>query len=474
MQTTMPTAFAPVPTGFRLPASNPPYPPAVGSALARAFHPCSDRLRFAALGRTTPDRTQPQPTEHVARTIDVMVQDNRVMHRQDRQHRAHRDHRDQHDNLRSTISGISCVVGVQEGDAKGPRYPQYSSNVQTPCYRRSGAPIRHLSCGSCWRNGLQRGHRHGSNTLLTVIPRTIDLADTVQTRKSMVCRSAGFACISSVRPHDVKSRDRVAACSSRCQGIERSAARRRHEAIGKFIGNRPPLRPGRGWWVGGKSAASTQSTSSLNFAAFSEKLVAPRQQTGPRKSCEVAPQILRRRMPEGPTPQGYVGPRATVVPVAGHDRVRRQAPVAPDTPMNLNCPSVPIPARTRSAGSRAPETVGRSPQGQGRYPRVWTRHKVTELERWTTGENLAGRQKAPTCPDFAIGPSVTAEVIEFPRDRAKLIAAAPDLKLAHACAVASGEALIALAAEYAAARERGDLCPAMQQVAALAAIFGDE
>ncbi len=65
---------------------------------------------------------------------------------------------------------------------------------------------------------------------------------------------------------------------------------------------------------------------------------------------------------------------------------------------------------------------------------------------------------------------MTAEVIKFPKDKAKPAAAAPDLMLAHACAVASGEALIALAAESAAARERGDVSHAIQ---AVAAVFGD-
>jgi hypothetical protein len=65
---------------------------------------------------------------------------------------------------------------------------------------------------------------------------------------------------------------------------------------------------------------------------------------------------------------------------------------------------------------------------------------------------------------------VTADVIKFPKQKAKPAPTAFDLKVAHACAVASGEALIALAAESAAARERGDRSPAMQQMAALAAL----
>jgi hypothetical protein len=69
---------------------------------------------------------------------------------------------------------------------------------------------------------------------------------------------------------------------------------------------------------------------------------------------------------------------------------------------------------------------------------------------------------------------MTADVIKFPKEKAKPIMAAPDLMLAHACAVASGEALIALAAESVAARERGELSPAMQQVMAIANLFGDE
>jgi hypothetical protein len=46
MPTTMPTGFTLLPTAFQLPASNPPYPPAVGSASRAHSIPCSDRLRW--------------------------------------------------------------------------------------------------------------------------------------------------------------------------------------------------------------------------------------------------------------------------------------------------------------------------------------------------------------------------------------------------------------------------------------------
>jgi hypothetical protein len=234
MPTTLPTAFAPVPTGFRLPASNPPYPPAVGSALARAFHPCSDRLRCAPLGRTTPDRTQPQPTEHVARTIDGIVRDNRVMHRRDRQHRALHD---QH-NSGSIFCGISCVVGVQEGDAKGPRHPQHSSNAQqvTPWRPFETHPMTIID------EIAAAGARRRSNTLLTVIRSATDRADTVQTRKTVVHRMAVVTCIFCRRPHDVRSRDRFAACRLKRQGPND----RRHEATAKGYRNRPPEKTGGG------------------------------------------------------------------------------------------------------------------------------------------------------------------------------------------------------------------------------------
>jgi hypothetical protein len=47
MPATLPAAFAPLPTGFQLPAPNPPYPPAVGSALARAFLPGFQRASLS-------------------------------------------------------------------------------------------------------------------------------------------------------------------------------------------------------------------------------------------------------------------------------------------------------------------------------------------------------------------------------------------------------------------------------------------
>jgi hypothetical protein len=172
------------------------------------------------------------------------------------------------------------------------------------------------------------------------------------------------------------------------RGSKRSAAR----SGDRFNRESTPSKTGVGWGWGGKSAASTQSTSSQSFAARSEKLVAPQQQNGSRKSSVAAPQFLRRRMPEGPTPRGHVGQKEAAVPVAGHDRLRRQAPVAPDTPMNLNCPSVLAPERTRLAGSTAPETVGWSPQGQDRYPRVWIRHELTDRNDGRLAR-LAGRQK---------------------------------------------------------------------------------
>lgn len=69
---------------------------------------------------------------------------------------------------------------------------------------------------------------------------------------------------------------------------------------------------------------------------------------------------------------------------------------------------------------------------------------------------------------------MTADVIKFPKQKAKPAPTAFDLRVAHAHAVGIGEALLEMAAEAKAARERGDLSPAMQQIAALAALSGDD
>jgi hypothetical protein len=66
---------------------------------------------------------------------------------------------------------------------------------------------------------------------------------------------------------------------------------------------------------------------------------------------------------------------------------------------------------------------------------------------------------------------VTADVIKFPKQKARPAPTAFDLMVAHACAVASGEALIALASDCASARERGEPSPIMAPVIAIADLF---
>ena len=68
MPTTMPTGFAPLPTGFLLPASNPPYPLGSWKRLTRAFSPASDPgCAGAALRGRNPPMDFPRSTKQAER-----------------------------------------------------------------------------------------------------------------------------------------------------------------------------------------------------------------------------------------------------------------------------------------------------------------------------------------------------------------------------------------------------------------------
>lgn len=230
----MPTAFTPLPTAFGLPASNPPYPPAVGSAPTRAFHRCSDRLRFAPLGRTTCS-TETTTRESMVRHSD-----------------------------RSLRPVCSPTRWKREGQER-PRHAAQTDNAKISDRRSSAAPIptdRQCAKGICapqiprvlvWLGG--NALSRGANTVMTACgPLTVtrDLpegltatagADTVQTRPSpwrAKCRNAGTF---GNRPRDGESRNRPFAralsailtlserkARARNTARERARARRRRNA----------------------------------------------------------------------------------------------------------------------------------------------------------------------------------------------------------------------------------------------------
>jgi hypothetical protein len=68
MPTTLPTGFAPLPTAFGLPASNPPYPPAVGSASRAHSIRLPTGCAGAALGRNPPRHRATQDNAHTSPT----------------------------------------------------------------------------------------------------------------------------------------------------------------------------------------------------------------------------------------------------------------------------------------------------------------------------------------------------------------------------------------------------------------------